>query len=54
MTRSGYGLIVGIAGAAVAAWWWRSRHGQSDFLTPSQLKGEVIFRNSPVTSEGIL
>ena len=54
MTRGRYGLIAGIAGAALAAWWWRSHRG-TDFVTPSQLKGEVIFHNSPVaTSEGIL
>ena len=53
MTRSRYGLIVGVAGAAFAAWWWRSRHNQ-DFQTPSQLKSEVIFSNTPVASEGIL
>jgi hypothetical protein len=54
MTRR-YGLIAGIAGAALAAWWWRSRHSGGDFVTPSQLKGEVVFRNSPIaSSEGIL
>ena len=56
MTRSRYGLIAGIAGAALAAWWWRSRYSHGDnALTPSQLKEEVIFRNTPLTSsEGIL
>jgi hypothetical protein len=54
MTRGRYGLIAGIAGAALAAWWWRSRQSR-DFVTPSELKGEVIFRNSPIpSSEGIL
>jgi hypothetical protein len=54
MTRGRYGLIAGVAGAALAAWWWRSRRG-ADFLTPSQLRGEVIFSNSPApSSEGIL
>jgi hypothetical protein len=54
MTRNRYGLIAGIAGAALAAWYWRSRRGAQD-LSGSQDTGEVIFRNTPVpSSEGIL
>ena len=52
MTRNRYGLLAGIAGAALAAWYWRSRrgHGQG-----GNEKGEVIFRNTPApSSEGIL
>ena len=54
MTRARYGLIAGVAGAALAAWWWRHRQGH-DFVTPSQLKGEMIYNNTPIpSSEGIL
>jgi len=55
MTKSRYGLIAGIAGAAFA-WWWRSRRtSRHDYLTSARPKGEVIYRNTPVpTSEGIL
>jgi hypothetical protein len=53
MTRSRYGLLAGIAGAALAAWYWRSRHGTAS--DTSYDRGEVIFRNTPVpSSEGIL
>ena len=52
MTRGRYGLLAGIAGAALAAWYWRGRHrGQA----PELERGETIFRNTPVpSSEGIL
>jgi hypothetical protein len=50
MTRSRYGLLAGIAGAALAAWYWRSRQGHE----AGHDKGEVIFRNTPPSSEGIL
>jgi hypothetical protein len=52
MTRSRYGLLAGIAGAALAAWYWRRRGSHSN---PAANKGEVIFSNTPVpSSEGIL
>ena len=54
MTRSRYGLLAGIASAALAAWYWRSRKG-SQTRSPGNDNGEVIFRNTPVpSSEGIL
>ena len=54
MTRNRYGLLAGIAGAALAAWYWRSRRGGQYGQTAVE-KGEVIFRNTPVpSSEGIL
>lgn len=52
MTRSRYGMIAGIAGAALAAWWWRRRGHEG---TAGFEHGEVIYRNTPVpSSEGIL
>lgn len=51
-----YGLLASIAGAAFAAWWWRSRQsaGRTGAMGASE-RGEVIYRNTPVpTSEGIL
>lgn len=51
MTRSRYGMIAGIAGAALATWWWRRRHG-TDYIARGMSKaghdrGETIFTNSP-------
>jgi hypothetical protein len=52
MTRSRYGVIAGIAGAALAAWWWNRRRGENGI---GARKGEVIFHNHPIpSSEGIL
>ena len=54
MTRSRYGLLAGIAGAALAAWYWRSRKGSIPEFSGDD-RGEVIFRNTPVpSSEGVL
>jgi hypothetical protein len=55
MTKSRYGMIAGIAGAAFAAWWWRRR--QNGRPTPNEASntGEVIYRNTPKpSSEGIV
>jgi hypothetical protein len=46
MTRSRMGVLFGIAGAALATWWWTRRDGMVRQM--SQDRGEVIFRNSPV------
>ena len=49
MTRTRYGMLAGIAGAAFAAWWWRHRgsaHPDAGFE-----RGEVIFSNSPIANE---
>ena len=51
MTKSRYGLLAGIAGAAFAAWWFR---GRTDWVargmsSASSTHGETIYRNSPVT-----
>ena len=50
MTRTRYGMLAGIAGAAIAAWWWSRRtdwmaRGMSDAD-----RGETIFSNSPIAN----
>jgi hypothetical protein len=53
MTRSRYGMIAGIAGAAFAAWWWNRQRTAG--RASAGRKGEVIFHNHPVvTNEGVL
>jgi hypothetical protein len=53
MTRSRYGWIAGIAGAALAAWYWRGRQARRNAHASD--RGEVIFSNRPAaSSEGIL
>jgi hypothetical protein len=46
MTRSRYGMLAGIAGAAIAAWWWRGRNASRRTDT-GRSRGEVIFRSTP-------
>ena len=46
MTRSRYGLLAGLAGAAFAAWWWRSRSAQHG-PAGRDTYGETIYRNTP-------
>jgi hypothetical protein len=54
MNRRRYGWIAGVAGAALAAWYWRGRRQNANRMASGD-RGEVIFRNTPVpSSEGIL
>ena len=53
MTRTQYGWIASLTGAAMAAaWWWRRRDvvaaGMSD---AGHHRGETIFSNSPAIGE---
>ena len=48
MTRSRFGLLAGIAGAALATWWYRSRQMSSMPSAADHDKGEVIFSNTPL------
>ena len=52
MTRSHYGILAGIAGAAFAAAWWWHRHDAMTSAMPhsGHDRGEVIFRNTPEPS----
>jgi len=51
MTRSRYGLLAGIAGAAFATWWWRGHKGARRLSTNgTHERGEVIFSNTPEPS----
>ena len=46
MTKSRYGMLAGIAGAAMAAWWWRGRNAARRVDTRAS-RGETMFRNTP-------
>lgn len=50
MTRSRYGMLAGIAGAAFAAWW---RWGRRDRMAQGMSEaghGTTIFSNSPTVN----
>jgi hypothetical protein len=49
MSKSRYGMLAGIAGAAFAAWWWRGRTAARRIDTGNS-RGETVFRNTPVPS----
>jgi len=46
MTKSRFGFLAGVAGAAFA-WWWRSRSNPRSGATYANPRGETIYRNSP-------
>ena len=48
MSRVGYGMLVGLAGAAYAAW-WRQRRRMAIYEWNE--RGDVIFSNAPQVSE---
>ena len=48
MSKTRYGMLAGIAGAAFAGWWWRHRRSSEHI---NDERGEVIFTNSPRASE---
>jgi hypothetical protein len=47
VTKTRYGVLAAIAGAAIGAWWWRSRSATRPSFDD---KGVVIFDNTPVAS----
>jgi hypothetical protein len=50
MTKSRYGLLAGIAGAAFATWWYRRTDWVARKMSSSSSdRGETIFSNTPVT-----
>ncbi len=48
MTRR-YGLLAGIAGAALAAWWYKRRDAMARGMSDAS-RGETIFSNAPIVS----
>ena len=49
MTRPKYGILAGILGTAVGAWWW-TRHRSQRHGKPARDVGTTIFRNTPTPS----
>ncbi len=49
MTRSRYGMLAGIAGAAFAPWWWNRRVRVARGMSEAT-HGETIFTNSPIAT----
>ena len=56
MTTRTYGILAGVLGSALGAWWYSRRRYASS--TRLQDRGETIYRNTPTVSpaaaEGII
>ena len=55
MTKRTFGILAGVVGSAVGAWFWnRQRLAQRDAqeLTQARDHGTVIFHNTPRPAEG--
>ena len=55
MNRRTYGILAGVIGSALGAWWYSRRRGSS---RPSTDRGAVIYDNTPtatpLSTEGII
>lgn len=55
MTKRTYGILAGVLGSALGAWWYRRRQSTT---RPSAGRGTVIFDNTPtatpLSSEGTI
>lgn len=59
MSTRTYGILAGVIGSALGAWWYsRRRSTAAATLTPAREHGTVIFDNTPtatpLSSEGVL
>ena len=52
MTKRTFGLLVGVVGSAVGAWWWARQRAalMNRQLTPARERGTVIFDNTPTAA----
>ena len=48
LTKTHYGWLAGIAGAAFATWWWRRSDSVARGMSSASDHGETIFSNRPV------
>ena len=58
MSRRTYGILAGLIGSAVGAWWYSRRRPSTPALTPGREHGTVIFDNTPTatpaSTEGVI
>jgi hypothetical protein len=55
MSKTTFGILAGVVGSAVGAWFWgrqRFRQRNLEGLTPPRDHGTVIFDNTPRPVEG--
>jgi hypothetical protein len=58
MNSRRYGILAGLIGSALGAWWYSRHRTAARGLTPAREHGTVIFDNtpaaSPVSAEGVI
>jgi hypothetical protein len=52
-----YGILAGVIGSAIGAWWWARQRGASTTVAERE-RGTVIFHNTPtptpLSGEGVV
>lgn len=52
MTKRTLGIVAGVVGSALGAWWLTAqRRGRGRMSEPSRNRGTVIFDNTPVPTD---
>jgi hypothetical protein len=58
MSKRSYGIIAGVIGSAVGAWWWSRQYALSMASSSETARGTVIFHNTPtptpLSEEGVI
>ena len=47
MTTRTYGILAGVIGSALGAWWYSRRRTSNSATTPAVERGVTIFHNTP-------
>jgi len=57
VSKRGYGILAGVIGSAIGAWWWKRQRAAS-MGAAERNRGTVIFHNTPtptpLSSEGVI
>ena len=58
LSRRTYGILAGVIGSAVGAWWWSRQYALSVSADSDSSRGTVIFHNTPtptpLSEEGVI
>jgi hypothetical protein len=53
LSKRTYGILAGVIGSALGAWWYGRRRRASS-MAAADARGTVIYDNTPIASEGII
>jgi Na+/glutamate symporter len=58
LSKRTYGILAGVIGSAVGAWWWSRQYAMSMQAESNNDRGTVIFHNTPtptpLSEEGVI